>query len=134
MITIIDRDNYRASAEMLDRIYCFRHRLFVETMKWEACRKPDEIQKAFDTLFRNSSAPSLKPNQPITQKDLQQNPASWKPDFNIKLTRDEVEALLHGKVPCIQYGGEEGRIWDRGIVSPSGAHLRALSHELEAFS
>lgn len=90
-----------------------------------------EFQKALDTLFRTSSAASLKPNQPITQKDLAQNPAMWKPDFNIKLTRDEVEALLSGKVPCIQYGGEEGRIWDRGIVSPSGAHLRALSQELE---
>lgn len=90
-----------------------------------------EFQKALDTLFRTSSAASLKPSQPITAQDLAQNPASWKPDWNIKLTRDEVEALLQGKVPCIQYGGEEGRIWDRGIVSPSGAHLRALSQELE---
>jgi acyl-homoserine lactone synthase len=41
LITIIDRDSYQASADLLDRIYCFRHRLFVETMRWEACRKPD---------------------------------------------------------------------------------------------
>ncbi|WP_207184062.1 acyl-homoserine-lactone synthase [Methylobacterium indicum] len=26
---------------MLDAMYRFRHRVFVDTMKWEACRKPD---------------------------------------------------------------------------------------------
>lgn len=89
-----------------------------------------EIQKALDSLFRTSGAASLKPGQNILPKDLA-NPASWKTDFNIKLTKDEVEALLKGTVPAIQYGGEEGRIWDRGMVTPSGAHLRALNQELE---
>lgn len=89
-----------------------------------------EIQKALDSLFRTSGAASLKPGQNILPKDLA-NPASWKTDFNIKLTKDEVEALLKGTVPAIQYGGEEGRIWDRGMVTPSGAHLRALNQQLE---
>lgn len=89
-----------------------------------------EIQKALDSLFRTSGAASLKSSQPITQKDLS-NPASWKSDFNIKLTKDEVEALLKHSVPAIQYGGEEGRVWDRGMITPSGAHLRALNQELE---
>lgn len=89
-----------------------------------------EIQKALDSLFRTSGAASLKSGQNILPKDLS-NPASWKSDFNIKLTKDEVEALLKGTVPAIQYGGEEGRIWDRGMVTPSGAHLRALNQELE---
>lgn len=89
-----------------------------------------EIQKALDSLFRTSGAASLKSGQPIVPKDLS-NPASWKTDFNIKLTKDEVDALLKGTVPAIQYGGEEGRIWDRGMVTPSGAHLRALNQELE---
>lgn len=89
-----------------------------------------EIQKALDSLFRTSSAASLKSGQNITPKDLA-NPASWKTDFNIKLTKDEVDALLKHSVPAIQYGGEEGRIWDRGMVTPSGAHLRALNQELE---
>lgn len=89
-----------------------------------------EIQKALDSLFRTSSAASLKSGQNIIPKDLS-NPASWKSDFNIKLTKDEVDALLKHSVPAIQYGGEEGRIWDRGMVTPSGAHLRALNQELE---
>ncbi|KAM0723822.1 hypothetical protein Q7P37_000812 [Cladosporium fusiforme] len=89
-----------------------------------------EIQKALDSLFRTSGAASLKSGQPILPKDLS-NPASWKTDFNIKLTKDEVDALLKGTVPAIQYGGEDGRIWDRGMVTPSGAHLRALNQELE---
>jgi CCR4-NOT transcription complex subunit 4 len=89
-----------------------------------------EIQKALDSLFRTSGAASLKTGQNITPKDLS-NPASWKTDFNIKLTKDEVDALLKHSVPAIQYGGEEGRIWDRGMVTPSGAHLRALNQELE---
>lgn len=89
-----------------------------------------EIQKALDSLFRTSGAASLKSGQNIIPKDLA-NPASWKTDFNIKLTKDEVDALLKHTVPAIQYGGEEGRIWDRGMVTPSGAHLRALNQELE---
>jgi CCR4-NOT transcription complex subunit 4 len=89
-----------------------------------------EIQKALDSLFRTSGAASLKSGQNIIPKDLS-NPASWKTDFNIKLTKDEVDALLKHSVPAIQYGGEEGRIWDRGMVTPSGAHLRALNQELE---
>jgi len=89
-----------------------------------------EIQKALDSLFRTSGAASLKSGQNIIPKDLS-NPASWKTDFNIKLTKDEVDALLKHAVPAIQYGGEEGRIWDRGMVTSSGAHIRALNQELE---
>ena len=89
-----------------------------------------EIQKALDSLFRTSGAASLKSGQNIIPKDLS-NPASWKTDFNIKLTKDEVDALIKHAVPAIQYGGEEGRIWDRGMVTSSGAHIRALNQELE---
>jgi CCR4-NOT transcription complex subunit 4 len=89
-----------------------------------------EIQKALDSLFRTSGAASLKSGQNIIPKDLS-NPASWKTDFNIKLTKDEVDALLKHAVPAIQYGGEEGRVWDRGMVTSSGAHIRALNQELE---
>ena len=61
-----------------------------------------------------------------------QNPASWKHDFKINLTKDEVDALLQGTMPALNYGGTEGRIWDRGMITPTGAHLRALTEELEA--
>ncbi|MET7246872.1 acyl-homoserine-lactone synthase [Methylobacterium sp. EM32] len=41
MITVIDSANYHQSAHLLDAMYQFRHRVFVDIMKWEACRKPD---------------------------------------------------------------------------------------------
>jgi CCR4-NOT transcription complex subunit 4 len=89
-----------------------------------------EIQKCIDSLFRTPTSAHFKPNQPITPQDLQ-NPAFWKSDFKINLTKDEVDALLNGKIPAVRYGGEDGRIWSRGLVSPTGAHLRALTEELE---
>ncbi|KAK3679583.1 hypothetical protein LTR37_021390, partial [Vermiconidia calcicola] len=89
-----------------------------------------EIQKCIDSLFRSPSSTHYRPNQPITSKDLA-NPANWKQDFKLNLTRDEVNALLREHVPAIKYGGEDGRVWDRGMVTPTGAHLRALTQELE---
>ena len=89
-----------------------------------------QIQKCIDSLFRSPSSNHYKPSQNISAKDLA-NPASWKQEFNLNLTKDEVDALLKGTVPAIRYGGEEGRIWDRGMVTPTGAHLRALTEELE---
>lgn len=89
-----------------------------------------EIQRCIDSLFRSPTSNHHKPNQNISHKDLA-NPASWKQDFKLNLTKDEVDALLKGKVPAVRYGGEEGRIWDRGMVTPAGVHLRALTEELE---
>lgn len=89
-----------------------------------------EIQKCVESLFRTPNAQQYKPSQNLTPKDLQ-NPAFWKSDFKINLTKDEVEALLSGALPAVHYGGNEGRIWDRGMVTQTGAHLRALTEELE---
>lgn len=86
-----------------------------------------EIQKCIDSLFRTPASPHYKSNQPITAKDLER----FKKDFHIDLTPAELSSLLKGKVPAIRYGGDDGRIWDRGMVSPTGAHLRALTAELE---
>ncbi|EMC99739.1 hypothetical protein BAUCODRAFT_348426 [Baudoinia panamericana UAMH 10762] len=90
-----------------------------------------EIQKCIDSLFRTPTSAHFKANQNISSKDLH-NPAFWKSDWKINLTKDEVEALLRGTVPAVHYGGQDGRVWDRGMVTPSGAHLRALTEELEA--
>ncbi|KAK1069896.1 hypothetical protein LTR74_004527 [Friedmanniomyces endolithicus] len=90
-----------------------------------------EIQKCIDSLFRTPTSTQLKPNQPLTPKDLY-NPAFWKADFKINLTKDEVDALLKGTIPAINYGGQDGRVWDRGMITQSGSHLRALTEELEA--
>lgn len=88
-----------------------------------------EIQKCIDSLFRSPASNHFKSNQNILPKDLS-TPATWK-DFDVSLSKDEVEALLKGTVPGIRYGGADGRLWDRGLVTPSGAHLRALTEELE---
>ncbi|KAK1036700.1 hypothetical protein LTR33_016313, partial [Friedmanniomyces endolithicus] len=90
-----------------------------------------EIQKCIDSLFRTPTSTQLKPNQPLSPKDLY-NPAFWKADFKINLTKDEVDALLKGTIPAINYGGQGGRVWDRGMITQSGSHLRALTEELEA--
>ncbi|KAK3637244.1 hypothetical protein LTR56_013782 [Elasticomyces elasticus] len=90
-----------------------------------------ELQKCIDSLFRTPTSTQYKPNQSITPKDLH-NPAFWKADFKINLTKDEVDALLSGTIPAINYGGQEGRVWDRGMITSTGSHLRALTEELEA--
>ena len=89
-----------------------------------------ELQKCIDSLFRSPASNHHKPNQNILPKDLA-NPASWKQDYKVNLTKNEVDALLKGTVPAITYGSEDGRIWNRGMVTGSGAHLRALTEELE---
>ena len=91
---------------------------------------PAEIQKCIDSLFRSPTSNHYKPSQDITAKDLV-DPARWQPDFKLNLTKDEIEALLKGAPPAIHYGGEDGRMWSRGVITQSGAHLRALTKELE---
>lgn len=89
-----------------------------------------ELQQCIDSLFRTPANTHFKPQQPVNAKDLQ-SPHSWKHDFKINLTKDEVDALVKGTLPAVHYGGQEGRTWDRGMVTGSGAHLRALTLELE---
>jgi CCR4-NOT transcription complex subunit 4 len=67
----------------------------------------------------------------VTFKDLTSS-NTWKSDFKVNLRKEDVEALLGGKVPAIHYGGENARAFDRAMVTPAGAHLRALSQELES--
>lgn len=87
-----------------------------------------EIQKCIDSLFRVSNSHHFKTQHNISQKDLL---AHFKADFKYTPTKEEVEALLKGRIPAVHYGCEDGRIIDRGMVTPTGAHLRALTKELE---
>ncbi|KAI7424985.1 hypothetical protein KC336_g6962, partial [Hortaea werneckii] len=89
-----------------------------------------DIRKCIESLFRTPNSAHFKPGQNILPKDLQ-NSAAWKSDFKLNLTKDEVDALLRGTMSAVHYGGEGGRMWDRGMVTGSGAHLRALTEELE---
>ena len=41
MLFVLDDSNISAHAEMMDDVYLFRHKLFVERLGWEGCRKPD---------------------------------------------------------------------------------------------
>ncbi|WP_083786325.1 acyl-homoserine-lactone synthase [Methylobacterium nodulans] len=45
MIKLIDRSNCDDHAALIEQVYRFRHRFFVEHLKWEACRKPDGREK-----------------------------------------------------------------------------------------
>jgi CCR4-NOT transcription complex subunit 4 len=91
---------------------------------------PADVQKCLDSLFRSASSSHYKPTQNILPKDLT-NPAMWEHNVELNLTKAEVEALLKGTSPSLHYGGHGGRIWDRGMVTSTGAHLRALTKELE---
>lgn len=41
MIAVVDSENHHRSVRLLDAMYRFRHRVFVDIQKWEACRRPD---------------------------------------------------------------------------------------------
>lgn len=88
-----------------------------------------EIQRCIDSLFRLSNNNShFKAPQNVPQKDLLN---TWNPSDakNIHLTKDEINALLTGKVPAIHRSDHP---FDRHMITPSGAHLRALTKELES--
>ncbi|KAF2209384.1 hypothetical protein CERZMDRAFT_47499 [Cercospora zeae-maydis SCOH1-5] len=87
-----------------------------------------QIQKCIDSLFRVSNSRDFKTHQNVSHKDLLNN---WQTDLKFDLNKNDVEALLTGKVPAIYYGGDEGHVFDRGMIAPSGANLRALTRELE---
>ncbi|KXT09925.1 hypothetical protein AC579_7999 [Pseudocercospora musae] len=88
-----------------------------------------QMQKCIDSLFRVSSSQLNKTQQHnVSQKDLL---AHFKADFKYTPTKEEVEALLKGSIPAVYYGGEDGRTFDRGMITPAGAHLRALTQEIE---
>ena len=91
---------------------------------------PAEIQKCIDSLFRSPASNHYKPSQPMLPQDLG-NPAMWEHNVELNLTKAEVDALLKQGRPSLHYGGHEGRMWDRGMVTNTGAHLRAITKELE---
>lgn len=89
-----------------------------------------EIQRCIDSLFRVSNSHQFKTPSNVSHKDLLNG---WKSDWNVKLTKEEIDALLSGKLSAVHRGGlDGGQTFDRHLVSPSGAHLRALTKELES--
>lgn len=90
-----------------------------------------EIQKCIDSLFKVSNSSQFKSPQNMSAKDLM-HAANWKPDLKVNLTKQEVDDLLKGKVPMVHYNESDAVTWDRGMITSSGAHLRALTKELES--
>ncbi|MFF9551089.1 acyl-homoserine-lactone synthase [Methylobacterium fujisawaense] len=45
MFKLITGDVERSDPDCADRIYKFRHDFFVEHLRWEACRKPDGLER-----------------------------------------------------------------------------------------
>lgn len=99
-----------------------------------------EIQKCLHALFRTPTSAFFKPPSvgptPPELLNHPRHPTAWASDFPPPLTRDDVEALLAGSVPAVRYGVDGSKDaaaawWDRGMVTPSGTHLRALTAELE---
>ena len=89
-----------------------------------------DIQKCIDSFFRSPAA-YIRAGQSAALRDYGMSngtTADLKPGG---LTKEKVEGLLRGTLPCFRYGGESGSTWDRGMITPSGAHLRALTEELE---
>lgn len=89
-----------------------------------------ELQKCIDSLFRTPGSAHFKATHPITPKDLQ-DPHIRTGAFGHQLSKKEVDALLEARVPAVTYGGEDGSTWSKGMVTQTGAHLRALTEELE---
>lgn len=97
-----------------------------------------ELQKSIDSLFRPATSNHFKPGQNITQSDVSITTKfqTSHEDFKLNLTKEQVQNLVNGTAPFVRYpgyhgDGDKGRVWDRGLISPGGAHLRALPEELE---
>ncbi|GAB7355196.1 hypothetical protein MBLNU459_g5752t1 [Dothideomycetes sp. NU459] len=89
------------------------------------------ISSAIDNLFRPiaQSNTHYKATQPVTAHDLNV-PRSLQKNPEIKIHPNQLYSMLsnhHG----LHYGGEDERIWSRGVITPGGAHLRHLEEALE---
>lgn len=88
-----------------------------------------QIQKCIDNLFRVSNSRDFKTHYGnISHKDLVNH---WQPELKFNLTKHVVDDLLKGEVAAFHYGGEEDQTFNRGIITPMGANLRALTTDLE---
>ncbi|KAK4984838.1 transcriptional repressor general negative regulator of transcription subunit 4 [Elasticomyces elasticus] len=79
----------------------------------------------------NQHGAQTRLQQPITAADLAALQATMSLDPLASLSDDQTRQLLDG-TGGVKYGGEDGRLWSRGLITPEGKHLRALSEELEA--
>jgi len=89
------------------------------------------MASCIDTFFRPLAQANVhyKPSQHITAADLNVG-RSLKRNPDVNILPEQLQSMLKRDHP-LRYGGEDGRIWSRGCVTPSGAHLRHLEPELE---
>ncbi|GAB7366599.1 hypothetical protein MBLNU230_g8584t1 [Neophaeotheca triangularis] len=93
------------------------------------------MQRCLEAILRTPhQSPNVKAPHPITAQDISNpvNSAFWNGDFKVSLTKNEIDALLKEAAPAVHYSSGGNRSsWGRGVVTPTGAHLRALTEELE---
>jgi len=89
------------------------------------------LSTCLDTFFRPLAQvnAAYKQSQAITPLDLAVG-RSLKRNPDVNILPEQVRSMLTNQ-HALRYGGEDGRVWSRGCVSPGGAHLRHLEQELE---
>lgn len=89
------------------------------------------ISTCLDTFFKPlaQANTTYKPSQNIAAIDLAVG-RSLKRNPDVNMLPDQVRSMLLNQ-HALRYGGEDGRVWSRGCVTPGGAHLRHLEQELE---
>ena len=89
------------------------------------------LSTCLDTFFKPlaQANTTYKASQNIAAIDLAVG-RSLKRNPDVNMLPDQVRSMLLNQ-HALRYGGEDGRIWSRGCVTPGGAHLRHLEQELE---
>jgi CCR4-NOT transcription complex subunit 4 len=93
-----------------------------------------EMQKCFDSLFKVTNHNTFKYSPNFTTQRELASAMNWRADFKLNLSKNEVDDLRAGRYPAINYSElhSENNPWERGMVTSSGAHLRALTTDLES--
>jgi CCR4-NOT transcription complex subunit 4 len=93
-----------------------------------------EMQKCFEALFKVTNHTTFKYPATFPSPRELASAMAWRADFQLTLTPAELEDLRAGRYPAINYSElhSDTNPWERGMVTSSGAHVRALGKDLEA--
>ncbi|KAK8217400.1 hypothetical protein M8818_001156 [Zalaria obscura] len=107
------------------------HQVTAASLIQDLRNSQSRLSAAFDALLRPlaQTAVHYKPSQPITPADLSV-PRSLKRNPDVNILPEQLASMMAKQHP-LRYGGEDGRIWSRGCITPGGAHLRHLEASLE---
>jgi CCR4-NOT transcription complex subunit 4 len=93
-----------------------------------------EMSKCIDSLWKVTNHNTFKYSPHFPSPRDHAAAMNWRADFKLNLTKTELDDLRHGRYPALNYSElhSENFPWERGMVTASGAHLRALTPDLEA--